>query len=80
MNRTPQYQESKTLGDGRGALRGNTFLVNGIWFRTVKICSNGIVWVKNLTTGAEKMVNFKDLEKLKVEDVNNMDPKEQYRK
>ena len=80
MNRTPQYQESKLLGDGRGSLRGNTFKVNGILFRTVQIFTNGAVYVKNLSTGAEKMVNFKDLERLKVEDAYNMDPSEQYKK
>jgi len=81
MNRTPQLTEQTTLGSHNGFLRGNRFKLNGVWFRLVQtqlIKSVWHGWIKNESNGNEKRIEMSNLRKLKVDEVDNIDPHKKY--
>lgn len=83
MNRTPQITEQTTLGSYNGSLRGNRFKLNGIWFRLVQtrlIKGAWHGWIKNESNGNEKRIEMAHLRKLKVDEVGNIEPSEQWKK
>ena len=83
MNKTPQITEQKTLGHPNGSLRGNRFKLNNIWFRIIQcklINKQYFHWVKNESTGAEKMISSDNLKRLKVDEISMIDPAEQFNK
>lgn len=83
MDRKPQMTQSKKFGNPDGSLKGNRFLVKGVWFRIVGVKverNHATCIVKNESTGGRKVISHDDLQRLDIEDFGMIDPREQFRR